>query len=167
MKKLLLGLSLLLVSFYSIGQKKDIIFFNAGPQCFVATGKFMDTHNTGFGATLEGEILPHKKKKIGYFASSGYNYILGRGANQSLFHLPVLAGVRYHMDSTISIGQSIGVSFFNEDRGFRTTYSTSVRFDVGRLSIGCDMLTAVGHGNDDNIAGVVFRLGYKLNSNIK
>lgn len=166
MKKLLLGL-FLLVSLSSLSQKKDIIFFNAGPQCFVPTGKFMDTHNTGFGLMLEGEILPHKRKKIGYVGSSGYNYILGKGAKQSLFHLPVLAGVRYHMDSTITIGQSMGVSFFNEAKGFRTTYSTSVRFDVGRLSIGCDMLTAVGHGNDDNIAGVVFRLGYKLNSNIK
>ena len=105
MKKTILIFGLLLISLISLGQKKVDLKFNLGPEFFTPTGFLMDTHFTGIGGMFEMEVLPVKHKKVGYVLVSGYDYIMGRGSNQSLFQAPGLVGVRLHVDSIISISQ--------------------------------------------------------------
>jgi hypothetical protein len=162
MKKTVLIFSLLLISLVSLSQKKVDLKFNLGPEFFTPTGNLMDTHFAGVGGMLEMEVLPVKHKKVGYILVSGYDYIMGKGANQSLFQAPGLAGVRFHVDSTISIAQMAGVSFFNENEGFKQTFCTSVRFDVGILGIEAKLITALRPGHDNDITGFVVRLSYRI-----
>lgn len=162
MKKTVLIFGLLLISLISLGQKKVDLKFNLGPELFAPVGNLMNTHFTGVGGMFEMEVLPVKHKKVGYVLVSGYDYIMGKGDNQSLFQAPGLVGVRLHVDSIISISQMAGVSFFNENEGFKQTFCTSVRFDVGILGIETKLITALRPGHANDITGFILRLSYRI-----
>jgi hypothetical protein len=157
--KYILLCGLLLTTLLTFGQKKADVKFNAGPELFTPVGNLTSTHFTGVGGMVEMEVLP-VKHKVGYVLVTGYDYIMGKGDNQSLFQAPGLVGVRAHLDSTISIAQMAGVSFFNENEGFKQTYCTSVRFDIGKLGVEGKYITALRPGHDNDISGFVLRLSY-------
>jgi hypothetical protein len=163
MKKTVLIFGLLLISLISLGQKKVDLKFNLGPELFTPVGNLTNTHFTGVGGMFEMEVLPVKHKRVGYVLVSGYNYIMGKGDDQSLFQAPGLAGVRLHVDSVISISQMAGVSFFNENEGFKQTYCTSVRFDIGILGVETKYITALRPGKGRDISGFILRLSYRIN----
>jgi hypothetical protein len=157
--KYILLCGLLLTTLITFGQKKADVKFNIGPELYTPVGNLMDTHFTGIGGMVEMEVLP-VKHTIGYVLVTGYDYIMGKGANQSLFQAPGLVGVRAHVDSTISISQMAGVSFFNQNEGFKQTFCTSVRFDIGKLGVEGKYITALRPGHDNDISGFVLRLSY-------
>jgi hypothetical protein len=159
--KYILLCGLLLTTLLSFGQKKAEVKFNVGPELFTPVGNLMETHFTGVGGMVEMEVLP-VKHKIGYVLVTGYDYIMGKNENQSLFQAPGLLGVRLHVDSVISISQMAGVSFFNENEGFKQTYCTSVRFDVGKLGVETKLITALRPGHANDITGFILRLSYQI-----
>jgi hypothetical protein len=157
--KYILLCGLLLTTLITFSQKKADVKFNIGPELFTPVGNLMDTHFTGIGGMVEMEVLP-VKHKVGYVLVTGYDYIMGKNENQSLFQAPGLVGVRAHLDSTISIAQMAGVSFFNQNEGFKQTFCTSVRFDIGKLGVEGKYITALRPGHDNDISGFVLRLSY-------
>ena len=159
--KYILLCGLLLTTLLSFGQKKAEVKFNIGPELYTPVGNLMETHFTGVGGMVEMEVLP-VKHKIGYVLVTGYDYIMGKNENQSLFQAPGLLGVRLHVDSVISISQMVGVSFFNENEGFKQTYCTSVRFDVGKLGVETKLITALRPGHANDITGFILRLSYQI-----
>jgi hypothetical protein len=159
--KYILLCGLLLTTLLSFGQKKAEVKFNIGPELFTPVGNLTSTHFTGVGGMVEMEVLP-VKHKVGYVMVTGYNYIMGKNENQSLFQTPGLVGVRVHLDSTISIAQTGGVSFFNENERFRQTYSSSIRFDIGKLGVEGKYITALRPGRNNDISGFVLRLSYLI-----
>jgi hypothetical protein len=159
--KYILLCGLLLTTLLTFGQKKAEVKFNIGPELYTPVGNLMETHFTGVGGMVEMEVLP-VKHKIGYVLVTGYDYIMGKNENQSLFQAPGLLGVRLHVDSVISISQMAGVSFFNENEGFKQTYCTSVRFDVGKLGVETKLITALRPGHANDITGFILRLSYQI-----
>jgi hypothetical protein len=160
--KYILLCGLLLTTLLTFGQKKADVKFNAGVETFLPVGNLDKTHYFGAGGNLEMNVIP-KKGSFSFFGITGYDYVLGRDANQSFVQIPSLVGVRLHLDSTWSISQGAGFSFFNEGIGFRTTYSTSLKFDVGKLSINGKYMTSIipGHGND--LSAFIINFSYKIN----
>jgi len=162
MKHILLLCSLMIATLVTFGQKKTKVIFNAGIENFMPVGTLDETHYFGMGGNLEMDIKP-SKGSFSFFGVTGYDYILGKDGNQSFVQLPAIVGFRLHLDSTWSIAQGFGVSFFNEDIGFKQTYSSSIRFDVGKLSIDGKYVTSLKPGHKNDISGFVIRLGYKIN----
>lgn len=157
--KYILLCGLLLTTLLTFGQKKAEVKFNVGPELYTPVGNLMKTHFTGVDGMVEMEVL-HGKHKVGYVMVTGYNYIMGKNENQSLFQAPGLVGVRIHLDSTISIAQMGGVSFFNENEGFKQTYCSSIRFDIGKLGVEGKYITALRRGYNNDVSGFVLRLSY-------
>lgn len=152
---------ILLTTLITFGQKKADVKFNIGPELYTPVGNLKDTHLTGIGGMVEMEVLP-VNHIMGYVLVTGYDYIIGKTNNQSLFQAPALGGFRVHLDSTISIAQMAGVSFFNENEGFNQTFCTSVRFDIGKLGVEGKYITALRPGHDNDISGFIFRLSYRI-----
>ena len=161
MIKILITIGFLLTSMTSFSQKKVDLKFNIGPELYTPIGTLKDTHFTGIGGMVEMEVLP-VNNNVGYVLVSGYDYILGKDENQSLFQAPLLIGVRAHIDSIISLSQMFGVSFFNENNGFKQTLCTSIRFDIGKLGVEGKYITALSQTHDNSISGFILRLSYNI-----
>jgi hypothetical protein len=162
MKNILLLCSLMIVTLVTFGQEKTKVIFNAGVENFMPLGTLDETHYFGVGGNLEMDVRP-EKSSFSFFGVTGYDYILGKDGNKSFLQIPTLIGVRLHLDSIWSISQGAGISFFNEAIGFKQTYSSSIRFNVGKLCIDGKYVTSIITGHNNDISGFILRIAYKIN----
>lgn len=159
MKKILILFGFLLATLTSFSQKKVDVKVNGGIQTFIPTGELNTTHYFGLGMTAEIESLP-KNSDVGYLVYSGYNYILGRGNNQSLIQFPALIGLRFYFNDIVSLTQVAGASFYNQGIGFKFTYIPSFRYEFNTLTIDCGYQISFIEAPQKNMSGVILRAGY-------
>ncbi len=136
MKKIVLSLSIIIVSLTSNAQKDDSkVKFNVGGELALATGNLNIAYSVGLGATAQLEYRIDEKTHLSL--NSGIIEYVGRKIENTTTKIrntaviPILGGVKYNFASNFYGAAQLGISIFSgAGQTAKFTYIPGLGFEI-------------------------------------
>ncbi len=136
MKKIVLSLSIIIVSLTSNAQKDDSkVKFNVGGELALATGNLNIAYSVGLGATAQLEYRIDEKTHLSL--NSGIIEYVGRKIENTTTKIrntaviPILGGVKYNFATNFYGAAQLGISIFSgAGQTAKFTYIPGLGFEI-------------------------------------
>lgn len=136
MKKIVLSLSVIIVSLTSNAQKDDSkVKFNVGGELALATGNLNIAYSVGLGATAQLEYRIDEKTHLSL--NSGIIEYVGRKIENTTTKIrntaviPILGGVKYNFATNFYGAAQLGISIFSgAGQTAKFTYIPGLGFEI-------------------------------------
>lgn len=154
MKKFLLALSIVAVSFAANAQSKDGGFHVAGGlHTGLVVGTYDVLYNFGVGGELQGEY--NFAENISGTITSGYTSFFAKSAYKNIGgsavgYIPVLAGIRFYPSSQFFVGAKLGLGILTGGGGSGSSSGFNYQPEIGfngerfQVSVGYNGVSVTG-----------------------